>query len=102
MDQANTPAVPPATRSPRWKRLLKRSAIVLAIVALCVGYALKDHIRTLHSLRRIPGTHAYVMDYYVDYNIGEVRAHGIDVDHVEDSFLAVFFPKWITPIAARL
>ena len=38
-----------------------------------LGYALKDHIRTLNSLRRIPGTNAYVMDYYVDYHMAEVR-----------------------------
>ena len=66
---------------------------------LCAGYALKDHIRTLYSLRRIPGTKAYVMDYFVNYNMADVRAHGMDVDHIEDSLLAVFCPRWIAPIA---
>ena len=41
----NGPAKPP-----RWKRLLKRTAIVLAVLTLCAAYALKDHIRTLNSL----------------------------------------------------
>ena len=83
-------------------RIFKRTAVLLAVLALCVAYALKDYVRTLHSLRRIPGTKAYVMDYYVDYNMAEVRAHGIDVNHVEESFLKVFCPKWILPLAARL
>lgn len=95
-----TAAVPP--KRPRWKRLLKRTAILLTVLALCAGYTLKDHIRTLNSLRRIPGTNAYVMDYYVDYNMAEVRAHGIDVDQVEDSLIGVFCPRWIKPAVARL
>jgi hypothetical protein len=89
-------------KPPRWKRLLKRTAIVLTVLTLCAGYALKDHIRTLDSLRRIPGTNAYVMDYYVDYNMAEVRDHGIDVDHVEDSLIGVFCPRWIMPAIVRL
>jgi penicillin V acylase-like amidase (Ntn superfamily) len=89
-------------KPPRWKRLLKRIAIVLTVLTLCAGYALKDHIRTLDSLRRIPGTNAYVMDYYIDYNMAEVRDHGIDVDHVEDSLIGVFCPRWIIPAIARL
>ncbi len=92
----------PMPKPPRWKRLLKRTAIVLALLALCAGYALKDHVRTLSSLRRIPGTNAYVMDYYVDYNMGEVRTHGIDVNNVEDSLITVFCPRWIKPAVARL
>ncbi len=89
-------------KPPRWKRLLKQTAILLTVLVLCAGYSLKDHIRTLNSLRRIPGTNAYVMDYYVDYHIGEIRAHGIDIDHVEDSLIGVLCPRWIKPIVARL
>ena len=92
----------PLTKAGRWKRLLKRTAIVLTLLALCAGYALKDHIRTLNSLRRIPGTNTYVMDYYVDYNMAEVRAHGIDVGDVENSLIGVFCPGWISPAVARL
>ncbi len=63
---------------------------------------LRDYYRTLHSLRRIPGTKAYLMDYYVDYHIDEVRAHGVDVKHVDDSVLGVLLPKWTLPVAVRL
>jgi hypothetical protein len=93
-------AVPPKPAC--WKRYLRRAAIVLTVLVLCAGYAFKDHIRTLNSLRRVPGTNAYVMDYYVDYHMAEVRAHGLDVDHVEDSLIGVLFPRWIAPLASRL
>src|SRR5262245_53752194 len=62
----------------------------------------KDYIRTLYSLRQIPGTKAYVMDYYVDYHIGEVRAHGVDVKHVDNSVIGVLLPGWTQSIAMRL
>lgn len=90
-------APPPKPR--RWRRVLRSLAIAVLIAALCVAYLLKDHIRTLHSLRRIPGTNAYVMDYYVDYNIEEIRSQGMDVKDVEDGLIRVFFPKPIAPIA---
>jgi hypothetical protein len=86
----------------RLHRFLGRSIVTTAIVLLLAAIVLQDHIRTLHSLRRVPGTNAYVMDYYVDYNLAEVRAHGIDVSHVEDSFINVYFPKWIAGIASRV
>jgi penicillin V acylase-like amidase (Ntn superfamily) len=34
--------------------------------------------------------------------MAEVRAHGLDVDHVEDSLIGVLFPRWITPLVSRL
>ena len=101
-ESTEQPVTAPPPKPPRWKRFLKRTAIVVAVLVLCAGYALKDHIRTLNSLRRVPGTNAYVMDYYVEYHMGEVRAHGLDVDHVEDSLIGVLFPHWITPLASRL
>jgi hypothetical protein len=61
-----------------------------------------DYYRTLSSLRKIPGTKAYVMDYYVDYHIGKVRARGIDVAHVEDSVIRTLLPEWTTPVAMQL
>jgi hypothetical protein len=48
----------------------------------------------------VPGTRAYVMDYYVDYNIGQIRSQGMDVKNVEDGLIDVFFPEVIAPIAA--
>ena len=90
-----------ASKPRRWRRLARRTLIALGIVALCLGYLLKDYYRTLHSLRRIPGTNAYVMDYYVDYHIDDIRAHGIDVNHIDDSVLGVLLPRWTLPIAMR-
>lgn len=95
-------AATPATKPRRWKRLLKWTVVTLTALALIAGYALKDDIRTLNSLRRIPGTNAYVMDYYADYHMDQIRAHGIDIDHVEDSLIGTFCPRWIGPIASRL
>jgi hypothetical protein len=103
VDQSPTPASPSAaSKTRRWSRWLGRSIVAVALVMLCVTLVLQDQIRTLRSLRRIPGTKAYVMDYYVDYHINDVRAHGIDVNHVEDSVMGVLFPKWTLPIATRL
>jgi hypothetical protein len=90
------------SKSPRWKRYLKRTVIVITVFALYAGYALKDHIRTLESLRRIPGTNAYVMDYYADYHMDEIRTHGLDINHVEDSLIGVLCPRWVKPLVARL
>jgi hypothetical protein len=101
-DDSNVVITDTKPKTGRWRRYLKRIAIVLALLVLCAGYALKDQIRTLNSLRRIDGTNAYVMDYYVNYNMAEVRANGIDVDNVENSLIAVFCPRWITPAVARL
>jgi hypothetical protein len=91
----------PRKRS-RWKRYLKRTAIVLTVLVLCAGYALKDDILTLDSLRRIPGTNAYVMDYYADYHMDEIRAHGMDINHLEDGLIGVFCPRWVKPVVSRL
>lgn len=69
---------------------------------LCVTYLLKDHIRTLQSLRHVPGTNAYVMDYYADYHIDQIRAHGMDVEHIEDSLIEVIFPDAIASVATEM
>ncbi|MEX0614199.1 MAG: C45 family peptidase [Pirellulales bacterium] len=97
MNQVETPA--PATSRRRWKRGLRLLAIAILIAVVCAAYLLKDHIRTLQSLRRIPGTNAYVLDYYVDYNIDAIRSQGMDVKNIEDGLIRVFFPKVLVPIA---
>jgi penicillin V acylase-like amidase (Ntn superfamily) len=89
-------------KSRRWRKFFLRALVAFGIVLLCVAFLVKDYYRTLASLRRIPGTKAYVMDYYVDYHIGEVREHGIDVKHVEDSVIGVLLPKWTHSIAMGL
>jgi hypothetical protein len=72
--------------------------VTFGLIAL-ISFVLQDHIRTLQSLRRVPGTNAYVMDYYADYNIEQIRAEGMDVRHVEDSLIDVFFPDLLVPLA---
>lgn len=62
----------------------------------------RDHIRTLHSLRRIPDTNVYVIDYYCDYNLKELRGEGMDPRQIEDSFIDAFFPEPIAAIAMRV
>jgi hypothetical protein len=100
VDDSSAPALSTTSaKSARWKRVLGWTIVTTAVVLLCVTIAIQDHIRTLRSLRRVPGTSAYVMDYYAGYNIVAVRERGIDVDHVEDSFIQTFFPRWIVPIA---
>jgi len=89
-------------RRGRWKRRFRWLAVFLVVALALLAYSIKDHVRTLRSLRRVQGTNAYVMDYYVNYNIDEIRTDGIDVDNVEDSFIAAFLPAAIVPIAARL
>jgi predicted choloylglycine hydrolase len=108
-DESATPCPDPAAPAPpavpkrsRWKRILRWTLISLCAFVVCVGFLVKDHVRTLSSLRKIPGTNAYVLDYYVDYNIGEVRARGIDVERVEGSVISVLLPKWTHSIAMRL
>jgi predicted choloylglycine hydrolase len=89
-------------KSKRRKRILIWCAALSALAIAITAYGLRDYVRTLNSLRRIPGTNAYVIDYYADYKIDEVRAHGIDIDNAEESYLRVYFPKVLVPIARWL
>jgi hypothetical protein len=91
-----------ACKCGRWRRRLRRTALATLVLFLVVGYAVKDHVRTLCSVRRIPGTHAFVMDYYVDYHIDKIRAHGMDVHNIEDSYVGTLLPDFVVPMAARL
>ncbi len=63
------------------------------------AYSLKDYVRTLQSLRKVPGANAYVMDYYVDYHIDEIRTRGIDIDNIQDSLIETLFPDFVAPMA---
>lgn len=94
--------LPPVVKPQRWKRRLKRAAIAGLVAFAVAAFFVKDYVRTLQSLRRIPGTNAFVMDYYVDYHIDEIRARGMDVDHVEDSLIVTLFPDFVAPIATRI
>src|SRR5688572_26123530 len=93
------PAQRPPDRRGRWKRYAWRTTAALLVLLAVVAFLAKDHIRTLQSLRHIPGTNAYVMDYYVDYNIDEIREQGMDVVNVENGLINVFFPDPVSAIA---
>lgn len=86
----------------RWKRLLRWGVVGLIVVALAGAFLVKDHLRTLTSLRRVPGTNAYVMDYYAHYNIDEIRASGVDVHDLEGSYISALLPDFAVPIANRV
>jgi len=90
------------TKPARWKRYARWLAALLLLSAVCTSYLLEDHIRTLRSLRRVPGTNAYVMDYYVDYHIDQIRARGMDVDHIEDGLIEVLFPDAVVSFAESI
>jgi hypothetical protein len=94
------PEAAPAPNGRRWKRAVRRAALAVCVIILCGAFLLQDHICTLQSLRRVPGTNAYVMDYYVDYNIEQIRAKGMDVDNVANTLIDVFFPDLLVPVAA--
>lgn len=66
-------------------------AVLLTIFVLLVIYSLKDEIRTLSSLQRLDGVNAYVMDYYGDYHLDEIRTNGMDVDRPYDALIETLF-----------
>lgn len=81
--------------------MAKWSAAVLVVLVAVVAWAIQDDVRTLASLRRIEGTNAYVMDYYCDYHLDQLR-DGMDVRHVENEFLDAYFPTPIAAVAKRV
>jgi hypothetical protein len=94
---------PPAdSKRGGWKRRLKWAAIATLVLCIVAGFLVKDYVRTLYSLRRVPGTNAFVMDYYVDYHIDRIRTRGMDVNNIEDSYIATLFPDFVQPIVSRV
>ncbi|MEZ6125580.1 MAG: carcinine hydrolase/isopenicillin-N N-acyltransferase family protein [Planctomycetaceae bacterium] len=91
-----------APQKKRWRRWLKWAAGATLAGLLIVAYLCRDHIRTLQSLRRVPGTNAYVMDYFCDYNLDEIRRNGMNPNQMEDSFIDAFFPQLVSAFAKRV
>lgn len=91
-----------APRTGRWKRRLKWLGLTTLAMLLVTAFLVKDYVRTLQSLRRVPGTNAFVMDYYVDYHLDEIRQRGMDVKHLQDSCTETLFPDFLLPIMTRL
>ena len=89
-------------RPRRWKRYVKWAAFTALVVFLAAAFLVRDYVRTLYSLRRVPGTNAYVMDYYCDYHIEEIRTSGIDIHNVEGSLIKALVPDFLLPVFSRI
>jgi predicted choloylglycine hydrolase len=92
------PQAPSPTRRSRWKSRLKWLGLITLAAVLVAAFIVKDYVRTLSSLRRVPGTNAFVMDYYLDYHLDEIRQRGMDVKHLDDSCLETLFPDFTLPV----
>ena len=86
----------------KWKRRIRRLAIVTLVCGLFGFVLMWNHIRTLSSLKRVAGTNAFVMDYYLDYSLDEIESDGMDVHNIEDSCIETFFPDFLLPIAQNV
>jgi len=99
----NTQSKPRDVAKPsKWKRRLKRFALFIVVCILFGVFLIRNHVRTLASLRRVPDTNAFVMDYYVDYSLDEIETNGMDVHNIEDACIKTFFPDVISPIAQNV
>lgn len=104
VDQTTAPAIQqsePTARRSRWRKIAKWSAAVLLLILAVVAWAIEDDVRTLSSLRQIEGTNAYVMDYYCDYHLEDLR-DGIDINHVEDELIDAYFRAVVAVVAKRV
>jgi hypothetical protein len=91
-----------AKKRRRWMQALKWLALLFVVALGLLVFALKDAVRTLGSLRQVPGSNAYVMDYHLDYNLREIRENGMDVNNLEDSCLRTLLPDFLMPALTRL
>lgn len=74
-----------------------------ALAAMTIlAFLVRDYVRTLWSLQRVAGTNAYVMDYYCDYHLEEIRSGGMDVQCIEDSCIRTLLPDLLVPIVTRI
>lgn len=80
------------------KRILLYLLITFLSVSLLILILLRNQIRTITSIKRIPGTQMYYMEYYGDYNIDKAYNNGVDVKNIEKSVLDLYFPKFLSKI----
>lgn len=89
-------------KSRRWLKRLKWVSVGVTILFLVALFVIRNHLRTLTSLRRVAGTNAFVMDYYVDYNPDQIRKQGLDLNDLEGSYIRILLPSFAVPIADRV
>ena len=86
----------------KWKRRFRNLLVVFALGSLFTAWLIRPHVRTLQSLKQIEGTNVYVMDYYADYDMDEIRREGMDVKDIEGTYIDALFPSVISPVARLL
>ncbi len=95
----------PPTRPRRLLRAVKRTALVLVVLlllaTLLLAFLWKNQVRTLWSLRQVPGTKMFVVDYYGGYNLQKVRDYGMDVADPIDSLTHVLFPDFLASLVTK-
>jgi predicted choloylglycine hydrolase len=76
--------------------------VIFAVVATVFLSATRNHIRSLWSLRQVPGTRMYVMDYYCGYNAAGLCETGIDPENIAGSLIRNYFPRAVSPVVEKL
>lgn len=102
MSTENNTTTSTVSRWAKWKRWFGRILIVVAFALLATAWFIRPHVRTLLSLKQIDGTNIYVMDYYANYDMDEIRREGMDVTDIEGSYIDALFPRLVAPFARLL
>jgi hypothetical protein len=71
---------------------------ILAIALTLCFVVAWDYVQTLCSLRRVPNTKIYLMDYFADYNLTEIRDQGVNPADVSGSLLKALLPDFVVPV----
>jgi hypothetical protein len=96
-------AVPAVRRGrARLRRVLVVGLALVSISAAAFLCVARNHIRSLWSLRQVPGTRMYVMDYYCGYNAAGLYERGVDPEDIPGSLIRNYFPRFVSPIAEAL
>lgn len=102
MTESSRPTGHCSGKMSRWLRRLKWLAVAVVALFLVGLFVIQDHLRTLTSLRRVAGTNAFVMDYYLDYHPEQIRKHGLDMNDLEGCYIKTLLPRFAVPIANRV
>jgi hypothetical protein len=91
-----------APQARKGKLRLRRALVFclgfVTIAAAAFLCAARNQIRSLWSLRQIPGTKMFVMDYYCGYNAAGLYEHGIDRQDIPGSLIRNYYPPVLAPL----